>query len=108
MRVPKPIKWHSNLPFVKRTTIGSIICCIDGKCYADDAPFHGTPGGYTNHQCKCEACRAAWAKHHKESGAQIRYRARLRAKGLTANGTPLKPGRKLKDIKKYEPKKKGS
>lgn len=22
---------------------------------------HGTPGGYTNHACRCDLCKAAWA-----------------------------------------------
>jgi hypothetical protein len=25
--------------------------------------WHGTPGGTTNHKCKCPACRAAWAEY---------------------------------------------
>ena len=26
---------------------------------------HGTIGGYTNHKCRCAACRAAWAAYCK-------------------------------------------
>jgi len=22
--------------------------------------WHGTPGGYSNHRCRCDACRTAW------------------------------------------------
>jgi len=25
-------------------------------------PWCGTPGGYSNHACKCDACKAAWAE----------------------------------------------
>lgn len=25
-----------------------------------DDKWHGTPGGYTNHRCRCEPCRNAW------------------------------------------------
>lgn len=28
-------------------------------------PWCGTPGGYTNHRCRCERCREAWAIAHK-------------------------------------------
>lgn len=34
--------------------------------------WHGTPGGYTNHHCKCDACKQAHAV------AQARQRARRR------------------------------
>lgn len=27
-----------------------------------DDPRHGTAGGYTNHGCRCEACKAAFAQ----------------------------------------------
>lgn len=32
-----------------------------------DDPRHGTAGGYTNHRCRCQACRAANAKEHQEA-----------------------------------------
>lgn len=25
---------------------------------------HGTPGGYTNHGCRCSRCREAWRVYH--------------------------------------------
>lgn len=25
--------------------------------------WHGTTGGYTNHKCRCDGCRAAWAEY---------------------------------------------
>ena len=28
--------------------------------------WHGTPGGYTNHQCRCDECRAAFREYQKE------------------------------------------
>jgi hypothetical protein len=36
-----------------------------------DEPWHGTVGGYTNHKCRCVACRAVKTAEHKA------YRARL-------------------------------
>lgn len=27
--------------------------------------WHGTPGGYTNHACRCEGCKAAHRRYHK-------------------------------------------
>jgi hypothetical protein len=27
--------------------------------------WHGTPGGYTNHRCKCVDCRTAWATYRR-------------------------------------------
>lgn len=58
--------------------------------------WHGTAGGYTNHNCRCESCRAAftisknkwaspkrasrstclhekWRPHGKNSSGRIRY-----------------------------------
>jgi transcriptional regulator with GAF, ATPase, and Fis domain len=32
---------------------------------SDIEPWHGTLGGRTNHNCKCEDCRAAWAAYTK-------------------------------------------
>lgn len=29
-----------------------------------DEAWHGTSGGYTNHKCRCAACRAAWADYN--------------------------------------------
>lgn len=37
-----------------------------------DEPWHGTPGGYTNHGCKCARCLAAWAELSRK------YRAKRR------------------------------
>ena len=28
--------------------------------------WHGTTTGYVNHKCRCERCRAAWARYHSE------------------------------------------
>lgn len=35
-------------------------------------PWHGTTGGYTNHKCRCDDCRAALREYQKE-----RRRARI-------------------------------
>lgn len=32
-------------------------------------PWCGTSGGYTNHQCRCDACRAAWTSACSRSKA---------------------------------------
>lgn len=29
-------------------------------------PRHGTAGAYTNHRCRCDDCRAAWATYHRQ------------------------------------------
>lgn len=29
-------------------------------------PRHGKVIGYTKHKCKCDRCKAAWAKYHRE------------------------------------------
>lgn len=31
----------------------------------DGDPRHGTANGYTNHKCRCDKCRAAWAAYMK-------------------------------------------
>ena len=46
---------------------------------------HGTVTGYTNHKCRCDDCRGAWAAYVKTYRAsnkerlQVRVRARSRA-----------------------------
>ena len=42
------------------TFIGDVTCL--GCLKLMDEPWHGTPGGYTNHHCRCQACTAANAK----------------------------------------------
>lgn len=37
----------------------------------DHRGWHGTTAGYTNHKCRCEACRAAWRNYRRS------YRARF-------------------------------
>ena len=51
-----------------------------------DARWHGTPGGYTNHGCRCFACKLAHARYKRRPGAahrhaqtQARYRNRTLA-----------------------------
>lgn len=57
----------------------------------DDVP-HGTIGGYTNHDCHCDRCSAAWAEYmagyRSENRAYInaRRRALRRANFLRACG----------------------
>lgn len=53
---------------------------------------HGTVDGYTNHDCGCEPCSAAWARYMQEYRAKngrlinARRRANRRAKRLTRLG----------------------
>lgn len=28
--------------------------------------WHGTLGGYTNHRCRCDKCRAAWRAYMRK------------------------------------------
>ena len=41
---------------------------------------HGTAGGYNNHKCRCDACRAAGAEYQRD------YRAARRASGAPVRG----------------------
>lgn len=41
--------------------------------------WHGTPGGYTNHKCRCDACRLAWNACMRE----------YKRKRIANNGQPL-------------------
>ena len=76
-------------PYYGRTTNGQIICCRPGsRCLLPDARWHGTAGGYSHHQCRCAPCTEAFSTAHRTGGAQDRYRARLRAQGLTSRGIP--------------------
>jgi hypothetical protein len=47
--------------------------------------WHGTCGGYSNHSCGCDPCRAAWTARF--SDYLPNYSLRRRAAGLTAVGT---------------------
>ena len=35
------------------------------KPLEEDDPRHGTPGGYSNHRCRCDACRSASEPYRK-------------------------------------------
>ena len=35
-----------------------------------DETWHGTPGGYTNHRCRCDACRAALRDYQRDRRQQ--------------------------------------
>lgn len=42
---------------------------------------HGTPGGYTNHRCRCDECRTAWREYRRGYGRgaqRARYEAARR------------------------------
>jgi hypothetical protein len=41
---------------------------------------HGTAGAYTNHNCRCDACRKAWAEYYR--GRNQRHRQRRHAQGV--------------------------
>jgi hypothetical protein len=43
---------------------------------------HGTAGGYNNHRCRCEPCRAAWREYHRPYQRRADGRKRSRAKAL--------------------------
>lgn len=43
-------------------------------------PWHGTPGGYSNHKCRCDDCRLAWNKYCAD-------RKRARRAAFTADET---------------------
>ena len=57
----------------------------DHKGKLGPGPWCGTAGGYSNHKCKCDACREAWRLHcsrYMESSPDQRekHRRRTRAK----------------------------
>ena len=55
----------------KRGTVGE---GINQKTPAGAAEaWHGTAGGYTNHSCRCDDCKAAWTEQCKQ--ARIRRAA---------------------------------
>jgi len=44
--------------------------------------WHGTSGGYSNHRCRCDECKRAWASAHRaylDRHPEQRERARKRA-----------------------------
>lgn len=48
---------------------------------------HGTIGGYTNNQCRCQPCRNAWAtyvkKYRQENKTRLRKQIRARNRAYT-------------------------
>ena len=34
--------------------------------WVEDVLPHGEPSTYTNHRCRCQACRAAWSQYRKD------------------------------------------
>jgi IS30 family transposase len=36
--------------------------------------WHATPGGYTNHKCRCDGCRWAWAAYQRAAYQRRRKR----------------------------------
>jgi hypothetical protein len=42
--------------------------------------WHGTPGGYSNHDCRCDDCRQANTEYHDTGGYQDAYRRRVRSR----------------------------
>jgi len=37
-------------------------------------PWHGTAGGYSNHKCRCDRCRTAWAAMCRQMKANRKAR----------------------------------
>lgn len=54
--------------------------------------WHGTIGGYTNHACRCDGCRAAQTEYRRTAQSWRAWRARNRRAGLNARGKPYKIG----------------
>lgn len=55
--------------------------------------WHGTAGGYTNHACRCDACRRAWNDYHRD---YLRaYRARKFSGLCPTPGCPRKQSKAL-------------
>lgn len=47
-------------------------------------PWCGTPNGYTNHSCRCDQCRAAWANDRRQYNARWMAKKRKLLKGSPA------------------------
>lgn len=54
------------------------------KSDPDQERWHGTPGGYTNHACRCPRCTEAWRLYARD--LINRWRATNLSLGLTSNG----------------------
>jgi hypothetical protein len=53
------------------------------------APWHATAGGYNNHKCRCDRCRAAWATYWREgagAASKVRYYGKLITAGKVLSG----------------------
>ena len=44
---------------------------------ADDDPRHGTVNGYSNHRCRCDACRQANTAHSRAYMQRVRAERRI-------------------------------
>lgn len=52
------------------------------------APWHGTTSGYTNHCCRCDACRIAYKAYHDEWRKRPEVAERIRANARAAARRP--------------------
>ena len=43
---------------------------------SENASWHGTLGGYTNHDCRCAACRAKWQAYRQRPEVKAKRQAR--------------------------------
>jgi hypothetical protein len=56
-----------------------------------EIPSHGTAGMYSNHKCRCDSCKSAWAKQMKMyrsryEEARKRHRARSKLQAAIKRG----------------------
>jgi hypothetical protein len=49
-------------------------------------PWHGTPGGYSNHKCKCIPCKGAWNEYNM-ARRELRVKAFAEGRVVIKHGT---------------------
>lgn len=54
-------------------------------------PRHGTSNGYGNLGCRCDLCRAAWARYIVKLGHNRENMRRVRQRQAEAAGRSLRP-----------------
>ena len=63
----------------------------------DKEAWHGTPGGYSNHKCRCPECRLAWNGYSRK--LQARRRASGRFDGIEHGGKAYDLGCRCQECK---------
>lgn len=91
-KTSRPVKMRSGrhgIPKISTTRDGkSVTLSLEGVMlemfgvtWISEELWHGTPGGYSNHACRCGECVEAWNSWHRAHRTKVREKARESSHG---------------------------